>query len=173
MDGLDVILAGHLAQAQPIGDDSLCKEGAYVAKAGKGLNKPPKGREDEGAPSVADFSNSGQLFMDEFLGSGGDVVYLRECHRLDEAGEPGWSDSRVAKYKADARRFKDVLDRMADLEWTREDRDWLAQRSLGSLLSTPEGRETYEREFKDAPILMDGKKTNRHGDDGADQYNEQ
>ena len=136
------------------------------------MNKPPKGRENEGAPDTAGFSNQGQLCMAEFL-KDGDVVCLMGCHRLDDKGAPGWSPGRLAQYRADATRFKDVLSRMADLEWTREDRDWLAQRDLGSLLSTPEGRDTYERGFKNAPILMDGRKTNRHGDDGADQHNEE
>ena len=39
------------------------------------------------------------------------------------------------------------------------------------LLSTAEGRATYDREFKDAPLLFDGKKRNARGEDGADRYN--
>ena len=34
-----------------------------------------------------------------------------------------------------------------------------------------EGRATFEREFKDAPLLFDGKKRNARGEDGADRYN--
>ena len=37
--GMDAILAGHFAQAPPIGDEPLFKQGAY---AGKALNKPSK-----------------------------------------------------------------------------------------------------------------------------------
>ena len=69
MGGLDVIVAGHSAQAQPIGDDSLCKVGPYT---GRGRNQPKDGV-DATAPSCEALSNDAELFMKEFE----DVALLR------------------------------------------------------------------------------------------------
>ena len=60
---------------------------------------------------------------------------------------------------------------MADLEWTRQDWQSLAKRNKHLLLSTAGVRATFDREFKDAPLLLDGKKRNARGEDGADRYN--
>ena len=162
--GLDAILAGHLAQAAPIGDDPVYKEGPYK---GKGLNKPPDNYSGPEPPSVADFVDKARLFLDEFQ----DVAMLLETHRVDESGDATWSDARRAQYQRDAQRFLQVTRRMADLEWTREDRRFLASRNASALLSTEEGRAVYEREFKDAPLLMDTKKPTARQEDGADRYN--
>ena len=53
---------------------------------------------------------------------------------------------------------------MADLEWTRQDWQFLAKRNKRTLLSSAEGKATYDREFKDAPLLFDGKKRNARGE---------
>ena len=82
-----------------------------------------------------------------------------------------WSVGRRERYRLDAQRFLAVTRRMADLEWTREDWRWLSTRNARSLLTTEEGRAVYERDFRDAPLLMDGKKTNMRGEDGADRNN--
>ena len=52
MGGLDVVLAGHSAQAKPIGDEPLYKMGSYT---GKGLNKLRNGPADAAAPSCTSF----------------------------------------------------------------------------------------------------------------------
>ena len=62
MGGLDVILSGHGAQAQPIGQDSLGKVGPYTGKA---TNQPKDGF-DPTAPTAQDLSNDAELFMKEF-----------------------------------------------------------------------------------------------------------
>ena len=98
---------------------------------------------------------------------------LLGCHRRDAEGHPSWSAERRAKHRADSERFQTILDRMADLDWSREDHAWLARRTQGAMCATAAGRELFEREFKDAPYLMDGKRTNQQGHDGADHYNEQ
>ena len=59
---------------------------------------------------------------------------------------------------------------MADLEWTREDHAWLSQRNRSFLKLTEEGRAELVG-FEDAPLLMDGRKRNARGEDGAQQYN--
>ena len=52
---------------------------------------------------------------------------------------------------------------MADLEWTWQDWQFLAKRNKRTLLSSAEGKATYDREFKDAPLLFDGEKGNARG----------
>ena len=95
---------------------------------------------------------------------------LLNTHRAAEDGDKSWSVERQ-RYRLDAQRFLAVARRMADLEWTREDWRWLSTRNARSLLTTEERRAVYEREFRDAPLLMDGKKTNMRGEDGADRNN--
>ena len=163
--GIDVILSGHLAQAPPIGDEPIYKTGAYTGKA---LNKPPTGDSGPGAKSHADFVAMSQLFLQEFE----DVAMLLRTHRVDDTGDVNWTRERRAQYKADADRFLEVTSRMADLEWTRDDHAWLAKRNLSSLLTTHLGRETVHREFEDAILLMDTRKTTSTGQDGADRYND-
>ena len=86
MGGLDVILSGHGAQAQPIGDDSLCKVGPYT---GKGRNQPKHG-EDPTAPSAAALSDDAGLFMNEFE----DVALLRQVWRLDDGNDTMSAEER-------------------------------------------------------------------------------
>ena len=162
--GLDVVLAGHLAQAAPIGDDPLYKPGRYQ---GKGVNKPPDNYRGPAPKTLAEFVDTARLFLAEFE----DVALLLNTHRVDEDGDKSWSAGRRERYRLDAQRFLAVTRRMADLEWTREDWRWLSTRNARSLLTTEEGRAVYEREFRDAPLLMDGKKTNMRGEDGADRNN--
>ena len=131
------------------------------------MNKPPDNYSGPQPPSVADFVDKARLFLDEFQ----DVAMLLEPHRVDESGDATWSDARRAQYQRDAQRFMQVTRRMADLEWTREDRRFLASRNASALLSTDEGRAVYEREFKDAPLLMDTKTPTARQEDGADRYN--
>ncbi len=162
--GLDAILAGHLAQAAPIADDPVYKTGPYK---GKGLNKPPDNYRGEPPPSLAELVERARLFLEEFE----DVVQLLETHRVDEDGDKSWSEERRAQYQRDAQEFLKVTRRMADLEWTRADWRFLAKRNASALLATAEGRAVYEREFKDAPLLVDTKKATARQEDGADRYN--
>ena len=164
MAGKDVIMAGHLAQAQPIGDDPVFKTGPYT---GKGLNRPPKGRDVPEAPDLKTLSEAGRLFLDEFE----DVSILRATHRVDLEGEKHWSGERKARYGQDAQRFLEVTRRMADLEWDRDNWRRFSKRNKRNLLSTAEGRAEYEREFANALLLMDVKQRTAKGEDGADAYN--
>ena len=161
MGGLDVILSGHGAQAQPIGDDSLCKVGPYT---GKGRNQPKHG-EDPTAPSAAALSDDAELFMNEFE----DVALLRQVWRLDDGNDTMSAEERSA-YRAEADKFLEVLRRMADLEWTREDHAWLAQRNRSVLERTERGRQELAS-FDHAPLLMDGRRRNAAMEDGAEQFN--
>ena len=61
LGGLDVILAGHLAQAAPIGDDPLYKPGAYK---GKGLNKFWGNYRGTEPKTLADFVSDASLFLE-------------------------------------------------------------------------------------------------------------
>ena len=104
--GLDVIKAGHLAQAAPIGDDPVYKSGPYT---GKGLNTPPKGYSGKEPPTYESFLRDARVFLE-------DVAMLMETHRVDEAGDPSWSAERLAQYQRDAKTFLEVTRRIADLE---------------------------------------------------------
>ena len=98
-------------------------------------------------------------------------MLLLQTHRVDEEGDPSWSAERLAQYQQDAKRFLEVTRRMADLEWTREDWRFLARRNASALLASAAGRAEYEREFKDAPLLMDTRQQTAKLEDGADRYN--
>ena len=98
LGGLDAILAGHLAQAAPIGDDPVYKPGAYK---GKGLNKPPDNYRGPEPKTLAEFVHDARLFLDEFE----DVVFLRNTHRVDDVGDESWSAERRERYRSDAERF--------------------------------------------------------------------
>ena len=74
--GLDCILAGHLAQAAPIGDDPLYYTGKYK---GKGLNKPKDDYKGKWPPSLATLVDEARTFLTEF----DDVILLLETHRVD------------------------------------------------------------------------------------------
>ena len=78
--GLDVIKAGHLAQAAPIGDDPVYKSRPYT---GKGLNKPPSKYSGRLPPSYESFVQDARLFLEEFE----DVAMFLETHRVDEEGD--------------------------------------------------------------------------------------
>ena len=125
MGGLDVIMAGHSAQAQPIGDERLYKMGAY---AGRGVNKPRRGQVATGAPSCEGFANAASLFFKEFE----DVAVLRSVWRPDDGNGEMSPEERTA-YRAEADKFLEVTGRMADLEWTPQDHAWLQRRSRSAL----------------------------------------
>ena len=162
MGGLEVVMTGDPAQIKPIGDDRIWKPGTYTGKA---KNKP---RQDVvapvDAPSVGRFVDMCRLFIEEFE----DVVILQKVHRSLDAG--GRNSSLSEACAAEQRRFLEVTRRMADLEWTREDHAWLSQRNRSLLKLTQEGRAELVG-FEDAPLLMDGRKRNARGEDGAQQYN--
>ena len=125
--GLGCILAGHLAQATPIGDDPVFKPGGYT---GKSTNRPPENYRGPDPPTTKELVERANLFLREFE----DVVMLLETHRVDEGGDPSWSDDRRTQYQRDAKRFLEVTRRMADLGWTREDWRFLARRNASALL---------------------------------------
>ena len=69
-----------------------------------------------------------------------------------------------------------VTRRMCELTWTEDDHAWLSQRNRSVLRQTAAGRDEL-RQFDEcdsggsAPLLMDGRKKNSKGEDGAEQYN--
>ena len=83
---------------------------------------------------------------------------------------PSLTAEKRSAYRAEADKFLEVLRRMADLEWTREDHAWLAQRNRSVLERTERGRQELAS-FDHAPLLMDGRRRNAAGEDGAEQFN--
>jgi len=173
MGGRDLLLTGDVRQAKPLGDDPLYKNGPYK---GKGRNAPGK----KGKSGVRREAPPGTPSMEELTGRGlglreeiEDVVLLREVFRVDRGDDTMESATR-REYEREAERFLEVLNRMADLTWTREDREWLARRNKRVVASSPEGQKQME-EFADAPLLMDTRKQRRAGGadeaDGADMMN--
>ena len=59
---------------------------------------------------------------------------------------------------------------MVDLEWTPEDHAWLQRRNRSVMEATERGREELAA-FEYAPLLMDGRRKNARGEDGAEQFN--
>jgi len=164
LGGKDAALSGDPKQAAPIGDEPMFRYGAY---RGTGLNKPRKGDRAEDAPSLADFTRMGELLREEFQ----DVAILRDVHRISRAPE-GSDAVASAQYGAEADRFLEVTTGMANCTWTPQDHAWFATRNRSALSKTPEGRLELEA-FEEAPLLMDGKKPNRQGEDGSTQVNKE
>ena len=90
---------------------------------------------------MAEFVNDARLFVQGFE----DVALLLNTHRVDEDGDETWPAERREAYKGNAQKFLEVTRRMADLEWTRQDWQFLAKRNKRTLLSTAEGRATLEQ----------------------------
>lgn len=157
-------MAGHAAQATSIRTMLFCKLGSYT---GKTTNQSPENHSGKEPPSTRELVEGANLFFNEFE----DPVILLVTHRVGEVGNPSWGSERLAQYQLDAKPFLDVNWRMADLDWTREDWRFLARRNASALLTTAEGRAEYEREFKDAPLLLDTKQQTAKQEDGADRYN--
>ncbi len=157
--GRDVMLAGDPKQCQPIGDDAMYKEGAYK---GRGCRR---GDGDDDVLPAEDLANGGLAVRKEFQ----DVVILQTVHRLDD-GDDAMAPEVRAAYREDADRFLRVTRAMVDCEWTQEDHAWLAQRNQSRLRRTTAGRAELQ-EFADAPLLMDGRRKDRQGRDGAMQVN--
>jgi len=164
LGGKDAVLSGDPKQAAPIGEEPMFRYGRYE---GKGLNKPRKGDAPDGAPSLADLTRMGELLREEFQ----DVVILRNVHRICRAPE-GMDAAAAAQYEADADRFLEVTQGMANCTWTLQDHAWLARRNRSALSKTPEGRAKLEA-FVEAPLLMDGKRQNRQGEDGSTRLNQE
>ena len=158
----DFVMAGDPKQAQPVGDEPMYKPGAYT---GSDLNKPRKKQAPKGTPTAASLVDSGMLFRKSF----DDVVLLREVHRVD-IGDPSIIKKNMAAYAAEAERFLEVITKMADCEWDLEDYKFLQARNKSFLRRTPEGRRILE-DFEGAPLLVDGKKKRKNGEDGAYEIN--
>jgi len=169
--GLDLIEAGDLRQATPIGDSSIFVEGPYT---GLGLNKPADGERPDDAPSMEQLTARGLGLRNEME----DVVFLRRVFRLDTGSASGAAGAGGAadEYALEAQKFKEVMLRFADLTWTREDYKWLCKRNRSRLLMTEEGREQLKlfegwAEGHAAPVLMDTRVDAAAGDHGADRVN--
>ena len=151
----DFLMVGDDKQIEPIGDSCLFVEGGYQGKAKKA---------DDG-PEPSSLVGYGMTLRDECE----DVVILRGMHRRDDGKDIADEAERKA-YCAEADEFVRVCRRMADCEWTRPEHAWLSQRNRSVLIRTEEGRKEYAS-FRDAILLMDGRKRNAEGKDGAEQLN--
>jgi hypothetical protein len=157
MGNRDFVMVGDDRQIAPVGDSSLHQEGAYDGKA--------IGAED--GPRPDEIVGKGLLLRDECK----DVVILRQVHRLDK-GEHIADPVERAEYCAQGDKYVRVMQRLADCEITEPEYAWLCSMcNRSSLLSTPEGRERYARVRRDGLLLMDTRKKNKAGQDGADQWN--
>ena len=88
--GLDCILAGHLAQAAPIGDDPLY----YTGKCkGEGLNKPKDDYKGKWPPSLATLVDEARTFCDGVrrrdLVAGNAPRRFEAARALDAGASPG------------------------------------------------------------------------------------
>ena len=160
----DFVMAGDPKQVQPVIDEPMYKRGAYT---GSDQNKPRKRQAPPGTPTTASLVEGGMLFRKSF----DDVVLLREVHRVDKGDDDAsMTDSERAAYAAEAERFLEVITKMADCEWDLEDYKFLQARNKSFLRRTPEGRRILE-DFEGAPLLVDGNKKRKNGDDGAYEIN--
>ena len=94
-------------------------------------------------------------------------MILQEVHRVDAGGEG--PDSEYAK---ECERFLRVAAKMADCTWSREEHEWLSRRNRSRLLATEAGRaELAAIDRAEATLLMDGRRRDKDGRDGAQQVN--
>ena len=127
--GRDAILAGDPKQANPIGDDPLYREGDYQ---GKGQNKPRgSDRTPNDAWTTQKLVRMGMAARNTFE----DAVLLRQVHRYVEE-KAGIREEKREEYRRDAVRFLEVMRRMADCTWTRDDHAWLSRRNRSVLQQT-------------------------------------
>ena len=142
----------------------MYREGDYT---GKGQNKP---RGSDGTPDDAWDARRLAVNAMAVRHTFKDAVLLRQVHRyVDEKADI--PEAQRAEYRRDAQRLLDVTRGMADCKWTREDHAWLSRRNRSILRQTEEGREEL-RKFKNAPLLMDGRKTRVTGEVGANKMNQ-
>jgi hypothetical protein len=106
------------------------------------------------------------LAAERLKGEFQDVVILREVHRIDRGSAAVDGDAQAQKHADDAERFLKVTLAMANCEWTPQDYNWLRQRQRSVLQKTEAGRRELAL-FDDAPLLMDGRRTNAAGETGA------
>ena len=134
LNGKDCVINGHMLQTRPIGDTESYREMPRQASP-KSKSKAP----EKGAPSNDDLAVQGNLFFNEFK----DVVMLRQKHRASDLTDDRVKEMPAAEkqqFLAESDRFQEVLERMADLTWSREDHAWLSQRNQSVLARTEEGR---------------------------------
>ena len=93
-------------------------------------------------------SDSGLAFRKEF----DDVVCLETRHRLVDPKKENVSDDLLEDFTDDLGRFREVMERLADLTLTREDHEWLARRNRSRLPADA------RKLFEEAPLLMDTRK---------------
>jgi len=151
----DLLLVGDDKQIEPIGDQPIFVDGAYKGKAKKAEN----------GPEPASLVGRGLGVRNECK----DVVILRGMHRRDD-GEHIEDVAERQAYCAEADEFVRVCRRMADCDWTRPEHAWLSRRNRSVLMGTEAGRREYAS-FRDAILMMDGRKRNAEGKDGAEQMN--
>ena len=85
----------------------MYKKGPYTGSKENKLK-----RENVEVPKMQDLVARANIFRDSF----NDVVILREVHRVEREIE-GLSAEEAARYRDEADRFLDVLERLADLRW--------------------------------------------------------
>ena len=169
LGGKDCMLSGDPDQTQPIGDDSLHREGASKKEGVRGT-RDKDGRAKKAPESAVEscvLSDTGLAFFHEF----DDVVLLQQRHRLVDPKKEDVPDDQAENFVKDLEKFREVMERLAELTITRDDIAWLAKRNT-SRLSADE-----RRAFDEAVLLMDTRKqrVERGGDasqlDGADYKN--
>ena len=100
-----------------------------------------------------------------------DAVILQKVHRADDDGTDDMEPEAREAYKRDAERFREVTRRMEDLSWDAADHAWLKKYCERSARQAREGADAVAERFEEAVLLMDGRKKNARGEDGADQHN--
>ena len=96
-------------------------------------------------------------------------MLLQRLQRLD-MGHDEMAPEERAEYVAEAERWREVIRRMADLEWTPEDHEWLSKRNRSVLELTERGREELKA-FESATLLMDARRRTGGRQDVADVHN--
>ena len=149
LGGLSCIAVGDPAQCPPISDAPFFDADAH-----------PDTAKDPTAARVV-LSNTGKLVYESF----DDVIILQFCHRVHRRVGEGLSAEDDA-YNQRGRRFLEVMGRLRDCEWTREDYEWLCERKLGRLPPTAKAA------FAEAPLIMEFRKETGDEDrDSCDAYN--
>jgi hypothetical protein len=164
LGGRDLLMMGDDKQCPPIADEPLFQDGAYTGKRVAA----------EGGPRPDSLVGLAMSLRHECVAEKeGDVVILRQVWRQDD-GDDSMSPEERAAYRAEGDKFVRVVGRLADCVWTRDEHRWLAERNRSRLTSTAEGRAEYAKfvdPLRPAVLLMDGRKKNAKGEDGAEQLN--
>ena len=100
-----------------------------------------------------------------------DAAILRTVHRRDDEAK-GIPPEEKEEYLKELERFMDVTGKLADANWTEDDRLWLAKLCNRSRLEKSEaGRKRLREIDANAPLLVDGRRARGNDPDVADILN--